>query len=115
MFDKNKVQRKWFSNAKSFDAFLYAMDIAENLNALQEKGAIFIDKHGIFKNNGKWTVDLNPESPCVGFKHDKCMVGYAGMCFDDNDKTWVSKKEVRKNFKDISYVLPENIQKFSLK
>jgi len=114
MFDKNEVQQKWFSNKKSFEAFLYAMDIAKKLNALQEKGAILIGKHGIFKSDGKWTVDLDPKRPCVGFKHNGCMVGYAGMCFDDDDKTWVSKKEVRDNFKGISYVLPQDVQKFYL-
>lgn len=93
MFDKNEVQQKWFSNKKSFEAFLYAMDIAKKLHNLQEKGAIIIGKHGLFKTDGEWTVDLNPKRPCVGFKHNGCMVGYAGMCFDDDDKHGYPKKK----------------------
>jgi hypothetical protein len=111
MFDKNSVEKEWFANKNSYNAFLYAMGIAEKLESLRLKGAMIFENNRILPNDGKWVVRLEPEQPVVGFVQGACMVGYAGMCWDDNEKTWVTKKEVKEAFSKIRYTMPESIHK----
>jgi len=111
MFDKSAVQKEWFCNKNSYNAFLYAMDIAEKLENLRLKGAMIFEGNDLLPNDGKWVVNLEPEEPYVGFLHDHCTQGYAGMCWDDSEKTWVTKKEVKEAFKNIRYIIPQKIHK----
>lgn len=104
------IKQEWFHNKSSYEAFMYAAALVDQINQAKSKGAIIYDDGSEVK--GDFKVILNPDSPRIGVSVANCFCGYVGYCCDSKTgKTYCTKKKVKESFKNVSWVFPKDFHK----
>lgn len=116
MKDISEIKREWFYNKRSYEAFVYAANIALELIKLQDAGAVFFDKDDSLLN-GSWAIVLNGEKSSIGLVSYTIMGDVRSICsyvgpqwydHDERERMWVGKREVKAVFKGLRYVMPQD-------
>lgn len=102
------IEKDWFHNERSFNAFLLAVDYTLKLEALRLKGAMIFNEGDM--TSGKWRVHVEGDQSNVGYTLDNCTHIYAGCMHDaESGKIWLTKKMVNEAFADVKVVMPKDI------
>lgn len=102
------IEKDWFHNERSYNAFLLAVDLALKLEALHSKGAMIFDEGDMI--DGKWRLHLDGDQSNVGCTFGNCTQLYAGCTHDaESGKIWLTKKMVNEAFADVKVVMPQHI------
>ena len=102
------IEKDWFHNERSFNAFLLAVDYTLKLEELRLKGAMIFDNGDM--TYGKWRVHIEGDQSNVGYILGACTHLYAGCTHDaETGKIWLTKKMVNEAFADIKIVMPKDI------
>ena len=105
-----QINPEWFHNKVSYEAFLYAAEIATKLQKIKETGAFIFD--GSARLEGNFVVRLEDTESCVGYKENNSTTAYCGLQWDSKSgKIWCTKKEVKEAFSGIRYVNPKDAKK----
>lgn len=104
------IEKDWFHNERSYNAFLYAVDLTLKLEALRKKGAMIFDGDFLCSNDGQWIVELDGDKSFTGFRHHNTTHMYYGGSHDcESGKLWATMKEIKGFYADIKVVMPKDI------
>ena len=103
-----------FHSKKCYDLYLYAVELAKQINNYIDRGYIVLDGEDIFRNK---FVFYSMDRPCVAERSGNCSFVYFGSTFDTNGKVWLHGEETRtsikKRFLEFKIVNPSNIERVS--
>lgn len=103
------IQKDWFHNERSYNAFLYAARITNMLEVRRLAGAMIFDDGDLC--NGKWRVKIDGDQSNVGYTHNNCTHLYAGCTHDCNSgKIWLTKRMVKDAFCNIKVIMPQHVK-----
>lgn len=104
------IEKDWFHNERSYNAFLYAAELTNKLEALRKKGAMIFDGDYLCPNEGRWIVELNGVYSFTAFRHQNTTQMYYGGCHDcESEKLYATMKEIKRFYADIKVVMPKDI------
>ena len=99
------VEREWFANKRSYEAFLYAMDCCLKMDHLESQGYMFINEYSRPCKN--WEIRIDGSDSCV-LLDCICFAGgewYAGPS-QEEWKIWCTKKSVNEFLRGIKCIPP---------
>ncbi|WPJ72173.1 hypothetical protein DEEACLCL_00156 [Salmonella phage CRW-SP2] len=96
------VEREWFANKRSYEAFLYAMDCCLKMKCLESQGYIFINERSHLCKD--WEIRIDGSDSCVLLD----CVSFAGGEWTDDEvwKIWCTKKSVNEFLRGIKCIPP---------
>ncbi|MNP09236.1 hypothetical protein D3C76_1013290 [compost metagenome] len=104
------IEKDWFHNERSYNAFVWAAEITHKLEALRKKGALIFDGEDMLSPDGQWIVQLDAEDSFTAFRHGNVTQMYYGGCHDcESGKLWATMKEIKRFYGDIKVVMPQHI------
>ena len=102
------IEKDWFHNDRSYNAFLWAADITLKLEALRKKGALIFDGSDVI--TGTWVVKLDGEESFTGYIDGNVTQHYCGGIYDsESGKPSYTMKEIKRFYGDIKVVMPKDI------
>ena len=105
------IERDWFHNERSYNAFLYAVNVTQKLEELRKKGAMIFDGDYLCPKDGQWLVELDGVNSFAGFRHENATQMYYGGSHDcESGKAWATMKEIKGFFADIRVTMPCDVK-----
>jgi len=108
----SELKAEMFDGVRSYRAFLYAIDVFEQLERMQKEGYLFFCGDN-FINDYFFVDKLNLEA---GTKRDHCTCLVVGCNFggENIDKPYLTKGEINEYTRNLRIISPEDIDVFKL-
>jgi hypothetical protein len=102
-----------FHSKTCYNLYMYAVKLAKQVNEYIDKGCLVL--------SGEQRIDkfiFHKDDPCIAEYDGYTSMIWYGSCYDDNGKVWlhgdVTKKQIKKDFKNIDIYEPANRIKLKL-
>lgn len=108
----SKLKASMFDGVRSYNAFLYAIEVFEQLERMQQEGYVFIDGYKPIEDF--FFVDkVNLEA---GTKKNNCRMIVVGCTFggENFDKPYMTKSEIDDYTRKLKIIKPSDIKSFKL-